>query len=89
MSAFLRLKKNKAGLATDTDTLRVLLLVAIQDDQFEPVRDTIVKEPTRDMDEILKGLCDRETLLQIKDSAHTEKPIRLPQCAQGSYTRNT
>ena len=30
----LRLKKNKAGLATDMDMLRVLLLVAIQDEQF-------------------------------------------------------
>ena len=29
------LKKNKAGLATDTDTLWALLLAAIQDDQFE------------------------------------------------------
>ena len=58
MNAFLRLKKNKAGLAMDMDTLRALLLVAIQDEQFEPVRDTIVKEPTRGMDEILKDLHD-------------------------------
>ena len=41
------LKKNKAGLVTDTDTLRVLLLVVIQGDQFELVWDMIVKEPTR------------------------------------------
>ena len=56
----LRLKKNKAGLAMDMDTLWVLLLVAIQDDQFKPVRDTIVKEPTRGVDEILKDLRDQE-----------------------------
>ena len=73
----LQLKKNKAGLATDTDTLRALLLVAIQDEQFEPVQDTIVKEPTRGIDEILKDLRDRETSLQIKDSAHAEKTIQL------------
>ena len=85
----LRLKKNKAGLATDTDTLRTLLLVAIQDEQFEPVRDTIVKEPTRGVDEILKDLRDRETSLQIKDSAHAEKPIQLARHAQGTYTWNT
>ena len=85
----LRLKKNKAGLPTDTDILRALLLVAIQDEQFEPVQDTIVKEPTRGMDEILKDLCDRETSLQIKDSAHAEKPIRLARRAQGTYTWNT
>ena len=52
----LRLKKNKAGLVMDTDTLWALLLVAIQDEQFEPARDMIVKEPTRGMDEILKDL---------------------------------
>ena len=73
----LRLKKNTAGLAMDTDTLWALLLVAIQDDQFEPVRDMIVKEPTRGVDEILKNLHDQETSFQIKDSAHAEKPIRL------------
>ena len=54
----LRLKKNKAGLVTDMDTLQALHLVVIQDEQFEPVRDTIVKEPTRGMDEILKDLHD-------------------------------
>ena len=80
---------NKAGLATDTDTLQALLLVAIQDEQFEPVWDMIVKEPTRGVDEILKDLHDQETLLQIKDSAHAEKPIRLALCAQGTYTWNT
>ena len=52
------LKKNKAGLAMDTDTLRALLLVVIQDEQFEPVQDTIVEEPTRGVDEILKDLQD-------------------------------
>ena len=85
----LQLKKNKAGLATDTDTLRALLLVAIQDEQFEPVRDMTVKEPTRGVDEILKDLPDQETSLQIKDSAHAEKPIRLARHAQGTYTRNS
>ena len=55
---FLWLKKNKAGLALDTDTLWALLLVAIQDKQFKPVRDMIVKEPTRGVDEILKDLRD-------------------------------
>ena len=83
------LKKNKAGLATDMDTLWVLLLVVIQDDQFKLVRDTIVKEPTRGVEEILKDLCEQETLLQIKDSAHAEKPIWLAQRTQASYTQNT
>ena len=71
------LKKNKDGLVTDMDTLRVLLLVVIQDKQFEPVWDSIVKEPTRGVEEILKDLREWETLLHIKDSAHTEKPISV------------
>ena len=54
----LQLKKNKAGLVTDTDTMRALLLVAIQDEQFELVWDMIVKVPTRGVDEILKDLRD-------------------------------
>ena len=38
-----RLRKNKAKLAEDNDTLRALLLVAIQDDAFKTVRrDAIV-----------------------------------------------
>ena len=86
---FLWFKKNKAGLATDADTLRALLLVAIQDDQFKLVRDMIVKEPTRGMDEILKDLHDWETSLQIKDSTHAEKPIWSVRCTQASYTQNT
>ena len=40
------LKKNKAGLAMDMDTLRALLLVAIQDEQFELVRDLIDRIPS-------------------------------------------
>ena len=41
------------------------------------------------MEEILKDLHEQETSVQIKDSAHAEKPIRLACCAQASYTRNT
>jgi hypothetical protein len=34
------LEKNKAKISKDTDTLHALLLVTIQDDQFETVRDS-------------------------------------------------
>ena len=74
--SLLRLRKNKAGLADDTDTLRALLLAAIQDDQFEQVRDTIIKEPDRPIDTLLKDLRDRETSLHIKDSAYDDKSPR-------------
>jgi hypothetical protein len=51
----LRLEKNKAKISEDTDTLRALLLVTIQDDQFETVRESIVHEPTWNK-EILKDI---------------------------------
>jgi len=41
--SMLRLTKNKAKLAADNDTLRALLLVAIQDDSFDPVREAIIE----------------------------------------------
>jgi hypothetical protein len=34
------LEKNKAKISKDTDTLHALLLVTIQDDQFETVQDS-------------------------------------------------
>ena len=74
--SLLRLRKNKVGLADDTDTLRALLLVAIQDDQFEQVRDTIIKEPDRPIDTLLKDLRDRETSVHIKDSTYDDKSPR-------------
>ena len=52
------LKKNKAGLASDTDTLWSLLLVVMQDDQFDLVQDSIVKEPNWGIEEILKELLE-------------------------------
>ena len=92
-ACLLRLDKNQASLATDTDTLRALLLVAIQDDQFEPVRDSIVNDPTRDVDAILKELRDRDTSLQIKDSANSDmtssRTIRRASHTQGNQKRPT
>ena len=82
------LKKNKAGLASDTDTLRALLLVVIQDDQFEPIWDSIIKEPTQGIEEILRDLCEWETSLHIKDSAHADKSIQSACQAQSSYSQN-
>jgi hypothetical protein len=56
-------------LAEDTDTLRALLLVAIQDDQFETIRDNIVHKPTLSIDEILKDIRKHNTSMQMKDGA--------------------
>jgi hypothetical protein len=65
------LQKHNAKLAEDTDTLRALLLVAIQDDQFETIHDNIVHKPMLQVsiDEILKDIRERNTSMQMKDGA--------------------
>jgi hypothetical protein len=64
------LQKQNAKLAEDTDTLHALLLVAIQDDQFETICDNIVHKPTLSIDKILKDICEHATSMQMKDGAH-------------------
>ena len=67
-----RLRKNNANIADDNDTLRALLLVAMQDDDFEAVRDSIVSKPDSTVDtSILTELRERETSLMMKDHAAT------------------
>ncbi|KAI2497185.1 hypothetical protein MHU86_17333 [Fragilaria crotonensis] len=64
-----RLRKNNARLSDDSDTLRALLLVAIQDDDFEMVRDSIVHRPNESVESILTEIRERETSLMMKDRA--------------------
>jgi hypothetical protein len=64
------LQKHNAKLAEDMDTLCALLLVAIQDDQFETKGDNIVHKPMLSIDEILKDICECNTSMQMKDGAH-------------------
>jgi hypothetical protein len=63
------LQKHNAKLAEDTNTLHALLLVAIQDDQFETIRENIVHKPTLSIDEILKDIRECDTSMQMKDGA--------------------
>lgn len=63
------LNHKKAKLAKDNDTLRALLLVAIQDDAYDTIRDRIVNEPSRTVDEILMDLRNKEASISIKDGA--------------------
>ena len=65
--AVLQLRKNKAKIADDTDFLRALLLEAIQDDEFEQVRENILGFPNKGPDKILEELRTREASLGIKD----------------------
>jgi hypothetical protein len=64
-----RLRKNNARLSDDSDTLRALLLVAIQDDDFEMVRDAIVHRPNGSVESILTEIRERETSLMMKERA--------------------
>ena len=64
-----RLRKNKAKLVEDKDTLRALLLVAIQDDAFETVRDAILQQPDKTVEAILSDIREKEMVLNIKDQA--------------------
>ena len=61
------LRKNKTKVADDGQTLRPLLLVAIQDELFESIRDNILKKPNRSVDELLGDIREKDTSLQMKD----------------------
>lgn len=61
------LRKNKAKVADDDQTLRALLLVVIQDELFESVRDNIIKNPMRSVDELLGNISEKDISLQMKD----------------------
>jgi hypothetical protein len=63
----LSLQKHNTKLAEDTDTLHALLLVAIQDIQFETIHDNIIHKPTLSIDEILKDIREHDTSMQMKD----------------------
>jgi hypothetical protein len=67
-----RLRKNNARLAEDTDTLRALLLVLIQDDDFDGVRDAIIQKPKSDVPAILNEIRERTQSLKMKDQAATD-----------------
>ena len=85
----LKLKQNNAQLASDTDTLRALLLVAIQDDDFESIRDDILKKPENGIESILKDLRERDTSLQIKDAAHDGKMSRSRRTSSASASASS
>lgn len=67
-ASLLRLTESKATLVQDTDTLRALLLVAIQNDDFDTVRDDILRSPSKDLNDFLTAIRDRDSSLQMKDA---------------------
>ena len=67
-----RLRKVKAKIAVDNETLRALLLLAIQDPNFDTVRDEILKSPNKLIEDLLADLRERDSSLAIRDSTHNE-----------------
>lgn len=64
-----RLRKNNATIAGDSYTPRAFLLVAIQDDELEIVRDTIIHKPDSSIESILTEIRERGMSLMMKDQA--------------------
>ena len=62
-----RLRKNKAKVDDDCQSLRALLLVAIQDESFESIRDNILEKTNRSVDDLLGDIREKDTSLQMKD----------------------
>ena len=62
-----RLKTNKAQISTDNETLRAFLLVALQDDDYDSIRDIIIEKPERAIDDLLNNIRQKDTSLQLKE----------------------
>ena len=62
-----RLEKQGSLLPKDTNTLQALLLLAIQDNTFESIREEILKSPTKDIDVLLSKIRTKDTSMMIKD----------------------
>jgi hypothetical protein len=65
-----RLRETGAGLGTCKLSQQALLLVAIQDDEYDCIRDNIIKEPDRDIETILRDIRDREASLGVKNGTN-------------------
>lgn len=70
--SIMRLRKHKAAIADDKDTIRALLLFALQDDAFDSVRDHIIEHPEKSVDEILRDIRERDSSLLLKEGSHRD-----------------
>ena len=60
-----RLAAKGATIANDKDMLRALMLVAIQDDNYDSVRDKIVEQPNLDADGMMDLIRERDGTLNL------------------------
>ena len=65
------MRKNIANVVDDDQTLRALLLVAIQDESFESIRNNILEKLNRSVDELLGDIREKDTSLQMKDGVRS------------------
>ena len=65
-SCLQRLKAHKAKIGDDTDTLCAFLSIAIQDDDFDSIRDSILESPQNSIEGLLGKIHIKEASLQIK-----------------------
>ena len=70
-NCLLRLKRHKAQLHSDEETLKAFLLVAIRDPDFDKIRDSIVDNPKRGMHDLLEDICCRDASLQLKEGVRS------------------
>ena len=84
-----RLRKHKVRLAEDNDALRAFLLSAIQDDDFECVRDSIVKAPNSGVDTILKEIREREYTMKMREDPGAPNPVRGDGTTTSRHSRRT
>ena len=56
-------------MADDHNTLKSLLLIAIQDDPFESVRDIIAEKPQRKIYELMNNIHEKDLSIQPKDGS--------------------
>jgi hypothetical protein len=66
-----RLRKNNKKIADDKDFIRALILGAIKDDDYDIVRDIIIRTPEMPIETMLNELRTRENALRTKEETST------------------
>ena len=61
---WLQLKQANPNLAVEADFIRPVMLMAIQDDDYNIVREKIIAEPNKTVTEFLTDIRDRESILR-------------------------
>lgn len=71
---WLQLKQANPNLAVEADFIRPVMLMAIQDDDYNIVREKIIAEPDKTVAEFLTDIRDRESILRSMNG-EVIKPI--------------